>query len=143
MQSAEGGKGKDKRERSIVVVRSLRQENDPADAHPSAHKSVLESANPRMDSECASGCTWSTAQATAPLWDSRPRSSQAGQVIQGALLTRPNHLLEGEGGFGGNSRAAPERLQGVVKVVRGRLLGWDFVLGLVLRYGKGFVRAGA
>ena len=30
------------------------------------HKSVLESANPRMDSECASGCPWSTARATAP-----------------------------------------------------------------------------
>ena len=29
-------------------------------------KSVLESANPRMDSECASGCPWSTARATAP-----------------------------------------------------------------------------
>ena len=26
----------------------------------------MESANPRMDSECASGCTWSTARATAP-----------------------------------------------------------------------------
>ena len=44
----------------------------PADAHPSAHKSVLESANPRMDSECASGCPWSTARATARLWDGRP-----------------------------------------------------------------------
>ena len=31
------------------------QENDPADAHPRALKSVLESANPRMDSEGASG----------------------------------------------------------------------------------------
>ena len=38
----------------------------PADAHPSAHKSVLEVANPRMDSVCASGCPWSTAHATAP-----------------------------------------------------------------------------
>ena len=28
-----------------MVVRSPCQENDPADAHPSAHKSVLESAN--------------------------------------------------------------------------------------------------
>ena len=36
----------------------------PPDTH--MHKSVLESANPRMDSECASGCTWSTARATAP-----------------------------------------------------------------------------
>ena len=32
-------------ESSIVVVRSPCQENYPADAHPSAHKSVLESAN--------------------------------------------------------------------------------------------------
>ena len=32
----------------------------------SAHKSVLESANPRMDSECASGCPRSMARATAP-----------------------------------------------------------------------------
>ena len=38
---------------------------------------------PSMDLECASGCTWSTARAPARLWDSRPRSSQAGQVIQG------------------------------------------------------------
>ena len=35
-----------KGERIIVVVRSPCQENYPADAHPSAHKSVLESANP-------------------------------------------------------------------------------------------------
>ena len=33
---------------------------------PPALKSVLESANSRMDSECTSGCTWSTARATAP-----------------------------------------------------------------------------
>ena len=62
----------EKRERIIVVVRSPCQENDPADAHPSALNSVLESANPRMDSEGASGCTWSTARATARLQDSRP-----------------------------------------------------------------------
>ena len=49
-----------------MVVRSPRQEHDLADAHPGALKSVLESANPRMDSEGASGCTWSTARATAP-----------------------------------------------------------------------------
>ena len=55
VQSAEGGEGKEKRERIIVVVTSPCQERDPADAHPSVHKSVLESANPRMDSECASG----------------------------------------------------------------------------------------
>ena len=71
VQSAEG-EGKVKRERIIVVVRSPCQENYHADAHPSAHKSVLESANPRMDSECASGCTWSTARATARLRDGRP-----------------------------------------------------------------------
>ena len=47
-------------------IRTPCQENYPADAHPSAHKSVLESANPRMDSECASGCSWSPARATAP-----------------------------------------------------------------------------
>ena len=46
VQSAEGGEGKDKRERIIVVVRSPCQENYPADAHPSVHKSVLELANP-------------------------------------------------------------------------------------------------
>ena len=34
--------------------------------HTPALKSVLESANPRMDSGCASGCPWSTARATAP-----------------------------------------------------------------------------
>ena len=45
------------------VVRSPCQENYPADTHPSAHKSVLESAS--MDSGCASGRTGSTAQATA------------------------------------------------------------------------------
>ena len=38
-------------------------------ARTGAHKSVLESANPRMGSECASGCTWSTARATARLCD--------------------------------------------------------------------------
>ena len=40
-----------------------------------------------MDSECASGCTWSTARATARLRDSRPWSSQTGQVIQGSVDT--------------------------------------------------------
>ena len=46
VQSTGGGKGQDKRERIIVVVRSPCQENYPADAHTSAHKSVLELANP-------------------------------------------------------------------------------------------------
>ena len=46
VQSAEGGEGKDKRGRIIVGVKSPCQENYPADAHPSAHKPVLELANP-------------------------------------------------------------------------------------------------
>ena len=46
VQSVEGGKRRDERERIIVVVRSPCQENYPADAHTSAHKSVLESAKP-------------------------------------------------------------------------------------------------
>ena len=46
VQSAEGGNVRDERERIIVVVRSPGQENYPADVHTSAHKSVLESANP-------------------------------------------------------------------------------------------------
>ena len=40
VQSAEGGEGKEKRDRIIVVVRSPCQENYPADAHPSALKSA-------------------------------------------------------------------------------------------------------
>ena len=50
----------------LTAVNHLPPPLPSADAHPSALKSVLESANPRMDSECASGCTWSTARATAP-----------------------------------------------------------------------------
>ena len=46
VQSAEGWKGKDKRERIILVVRSPCQENYPADARTGRHKSVLVSANP-------------------------------------------------------------------------------------------------
>ena len=46
VQSAEEEQGKEKRDRIIVVIRSPCQENYPADAHPSALKSVLESANP-------------------------------------------------------------------------------------------------
>ena len=46
VQNAEGGKGKEKRERIIVVVRSPCGENYPADAHTGARKSVLESVNP-------------------------------------------------------------------------------------------------
>ena len=64
----------------VVVVRSPCQENDPADAHPSALKSVLESAK-------LGGCIWmhlvkgtgnSPVSGTAD-----PRSSQTGQVIRG------------------------------------------------------------
>ena len=50
-----------------MVVRSPCQERYPADAHPSALKSVLELANPRMDSEGASGCPWSTARGNSPV----------------------------------------------------------------------------
>ena len=46
VQSAERGNVKDKRERIFVFVRSPYHENYPAQAHTSAHKSVLESANP-------------------------------------------------------------------------------------------------
>ena len=46
VHSAEREEGQGKRERIIVVVRSPYQENYPANAHPSAHKSVMESANP-------------------------------------------------------------------------------------------------
>ena len=46
VRSAEGEQGNEKQERIIVVVRSPCQENYPADAHPSALKSVLESVNP-------------------------------------------------------------------------------------------------
>ena len=71
VQSAEGGEGKETRERIIVAVRSPCQENYPADAHPSAQVSAG-FGKPSMDSECASGCTWSMARATARLRDSRP-----------------------------------------------------------------------
>ena len=65
VQSAEGGEGKDNRERIIcgcleAPLREILQMHTPA------HKSVLASANPRTDSACASGCPWSTARATAP-----------------------------------------------------------------------------
>ena len=51
---------------------------------PSALEPVLESANPRIDSECASGCPWSTARGNSPVSGTAdPRSSQTGQVIRG------------------------------------------------------------
>ena len=46
VQSTGGEEGKEKRERMIVVVKSPCRENCPANAYPSAHKAVLESANP-------------------------------------------------------------------------------------------------
>ena len=67
-QSAEGRKGKEKRE-IIVVVRSPCQQNDGV-------------GEPSMDSECASGCTLVNGRRnSSPL--GQPRSSQTGQVIQG------------------------------------------------------------
>ena len=57
---------------------------DKSSGGSSALKSVLESANPRMDSECASGCPWSMARANSPVSGTAdPRSSQTGQVIRG------------------------------------------------------------
>ena len=78
--------GKGKRERIIVVVGSPCQENHPADAHTSAQVSAGVG-KPSMDSECASGCTWSTARAAARLRDSRPWSSQNRTSHPGAPLT--------------------------------------------------------
>ena len=57
-------------ERPIGAAKG-KQSDAEALCHPpppprSAHKSVLESANPRTDSECASGCTWSTARGNSP-----------------------------------------------------------------------------
>ena len=81
VQSAEGEEGKEKRERIIVVVRSPCQENCPADAHPSAHKSVLESANPAWTRSVHLDAPGQ--QHGQQPGDSRPQSSQTGQVIQG------------------------------------------------------------
>ena len=50
-----------------------------------------------MDSECASGCTWSMARASARLRDSRPWSSQTGQVIQGLRWHNQNTFGPTEG----------------------------------------------
>ena len=64
VQSAEGGRGKDKKGKESLLEAPVR--------NTGAHKSALESANPRVDSECAAGCTWSTARAAALLWGGRP-----------------------------------------------------------------------
>ena len=83
---------KEERERIIVVVRSPCQEKDPADAHPSALKSVLESANP----------AWTRSvhlDAPGQQHGQQPVSGTAdpGVVKQDkssrALLTRPKYVL--------------------------------------------------
>ena len=45
---------------------TVRKTGIPPPRRPSVHKSALEPANPRMDSECASGCPWSTAWGNSP-----------------------------------------------------------------------------
>ena len=100
-QSAEGGEGKDKRERIIVVVRSPCQENYLADAHPSTHKSVLESANlawTRIVHLDAPG-QWHGQQpvsGTANRGVVKPDKSSKGSVDTGgalACLARTGHLF--------------------------------------------------
>ena len=83
VQSAEGGEGKNKRERIIVVVRSPCQENDAADAHPSAHKSVLESANPAWTRSVHLDAPGQRHGQQPVYGTAAPRSSQTGQVIRG------------------------------------------------------------
>ena len=91
VQSTEGGEGKDKRERIIVVVRSPRQENYPANAHPSAHKLVLESANPawtrsvRLDALDQPRRQQPVSRTADPEVVKQDKSS-------GALLTPPKHV---------------------------------------------------
>ena len=75
VQSAEGGGGKDKRERIIVVVRTPCKENYPADAHPGAHKSVLESANPTWTRSVHLDASGQRHEKKARLWDSQPWGS--------------------------------------------------------------------
>ena len=85
-RASQGGKGNDKSERIIVVVRSACHENDPADARTGAQKSVLESANPAWTRSVhldAPGQWHRQQPISAHLWDSQPRSSQTGQIIQG------------------------------------------------------------
>ena len=69
----------------------------PPPPHPSALKSVLESANPHVDSEGASGCPWSPARATAP----SPGRPTPGVVKQDksseAPLTQPKHVQSHRG----------------------------------------------
>ena len=80
VQSTEGGKGKDKREIIIVAVKSPCQENYPANAHPSTHKSVLESANPAW---IRSVHLDAPGQPHGQQPVSGTASTQTGQVIQG------------------------------------------------------------
>ena len=117
------------------LVRSPCPEHDPADAHPSAHKSVLESANPRIDSEGASGCPWSTARATAPS-PGRPTpgvvkqdKSSGGSVdttkTRGTPSARPNGSRSGgAGGAGVRGRGYGEEREGayvfiIIGIARG------------------------
>ena len=86
VQSAQGEQGKEKQERSLVVVRSPCQENYPADAHPNALKSVLESANP----------AWTRSvhlDAPGQRHGQQPVSGTADPgVVKQAPLTQPKHV---------------------------------------------------
>ena len=82
VQSAEGGKGKDRRERIIVAVGSPCQEN-PADAHTGAHKSVLESANPAWTRSVHLDAPGQRHRQQPASGTADPRSSQPEHVIQG------------------------------------------------------------
>ena len=105
VQSAEGGKGKYKRERIIVGGRSPCQDNYPADAHSGAHKSVLESANPVW--------TWGV-HLDAPgqrhgqqprLWDGRPPEESNRTSHPGAPFIRPTHFRPHRGSECARARA--------------------------------------
>ena len=83
VQSAEGGEGKEKRERIIFVVRNPCQEN-LADAHPRAPKSMLESASPAW--------TWSVhLDAPGQRHGQQPVSGTA-DPGPGAPLTQTKHV---------------------------------------------------
>ena len=69
----------------------------------------------------------STAPCTNPLQQCRTCTPPAGGAS-----------LEGEGGFGGNTRAAAERSQGNMKGVGGWLLAVANAVGLALGYGNAF-----
>ena len=83
MQSAEGGTGKDKEERIIVVVRSPCHENGPADAHTGAHKSVLSRHTPQGTRSVHLDAPGHRHGQQPVSGTADPRSSQTGQVIRG------------------------------------------------------------